>query len=106
MSTTTHGACGKRWTGFRTSHCAVCCATFAGDSVADRHRVGDHALPKGADDARRCLNPGEMRAAGMAEDDAGLWYVPEWRAKARRTWVTGPSACTEGADGSKDGRAA
>jgi hypothetical protein len=41
--------CGARWTGFRTTHCGGCHATFGGLTVFDRHRRDG-----------RCLNPAQL----------------------------------------------
>lgn len=30
-------------------------------------------MPKGAEGARRCLTPVEMRGKGLRQDDAGIW---------------------------------
>jgi hypothetical protein len=77
---TTHPKCGKTWSGHRMQHCPVCCETFSGEQAGDRHRIGDHALPKGTPGARRCMTPEEMRKAGLILDSRGIWagaeYVP------------------------------
>lgn len=40
-------------------HCAGCQRHFASEAAFDSHRVGDHALPNGDPDGRRCSAPYE-----------------------------------------------
>lgn len=39
--TYTHGSCGSRWSGQRTSHCGNCHQTFTGLSAFDAHQRRD-----------------------------------------------------------------
>jgi len=48
--------------------CAACGAFFRSPFAFDRHRTGQI-------EARRCLTPGEMRAAGMSRNARGLWIT-------------------------------
>lgn len=57
--------------GTRLSQCGACSAFFASPSAFDRHRTGDQ-------EARRCLTPAEMRAAGMVVNAAGFWVGQAW----------------------------
>lgn len=65
--------CGKTYPGgSRGGHCrggeyGGCCETFAGDGLADQHRVGPGT-------ARRCLFPDEMIAKGWRKDERGIWH--------------------------------
>lgn len=38
-------ACGARWGGLRTAHCASCHLTFSGISTFDAHKPGDCRNP-------------------------------------------------------------
>jgi hypothetical protein len=73
----THPKCGKSWTGARLEHCPVCCETFSSTASGDMHRVGDHNESVGPD-RRRCLDPEEMLAAGMARNHRGHWVTKPW----------------------------
>lgn len=65
--------CGKSWNGSKPEHCPACHETFGGTVAGDRHRIGDHGLPRSTPGARRCLGPDEMRAAGLRQDAKGIW---------------------------------
>jgi hypothetical protein len=54
----------------RRCRCPVCGEPFNTAAGFDKHRVGQH----GTDD-RRCLNPDEMRALGMARAHSGFWVT-------------------------------
>src|SRR5579883_2762651 len=63
--------------------CTVCGEDFASLAAFDRHRVGRHAYsyrqglrrepPR--EDGRRCLDPDEMRKAGLERDGRGHWRI-------------------------------
>ena len=38
-------------------HCAGCGRCFASEAAFDGHRIGDHALPNGHPEGRRCSAP-------------------------------------------------
>lgn len=60
--------CRITWAGSKPEHCAACHETFTGTEAGNRHRLGDWN-----DDSRRCLNAEEMRAAGLGQNDRGIW---------------------------------
>ena len=61
--------------------CRSCGLDFASIRAFDRHRVGTHAytfaegLAQGLKDGRRCLDPNEMLASGMAPNARGRWTI-------------------------------
>jgi hypothetical protein len=61
--------------------CRSCDTDFASAAAFDRHRTGVHeytfleGVEQGREDGRRCLDPGEMLAAGMEVDSRGRWRI-------------------------------
>ena len=57
--------------------CASCGEDFASVRAFDRHRVGSHEVVWSLENehGRRCLDAGEMRAAGMAPCGRGRWQI-------------------------------
>lgn len=53
--------------GRRGRECVGCESLFLGVPAFDSHRVGRHGID------RRCATPDEMRAAGLGQDDRGVW---------------------------------
>jgi len=69
--------------------CRGCGLDFASIRAFDRHRVGTHSytfaegLAQGREDGRRCLDPDEMLAAGMAPSARGRWTILAEAERAR-----------------------
>ena len=63
--------------------CTTCGENFASVEAFDKHRVGKHAylfaeglrMNPPREDGRRCMDTGEIRAAGMDLDVRGRWYL-------------------------------
>lgn len=66
---------GKLTVGSNLCQCGACGEYFRSPSAFDKHRTGDQ-------EARRCLTPDEMRAAGMVVNEAGFWVGQAWDAQA------------------------
>ena len=72
--------------------CRSCGEDFASVAAFDRHRVGWHAytlveglrLDTPREDGRRCLDPAEMRAAGMELDRRARWCIARDVERARK----------------------
>lgn len=59
------------------SFCRACGEDFSGDTMFDKHRVGEHDLDWPADEnGRRCLDVEEMEAKGWTLNESGRWYDP------------------------------
>lgn len=52
--------------------CTVCEEVFGNERGFDRHRIGDLG-------SRTCLRPDQMRYAGWALTDQGVWLTPDPR---------------------------
>lgn len=66
--------CGATWTGAKMEHCPEpgCHQTFSGTRSGDKHRTGEHHISTGPD-RRRCRTVEEMLAAGMVQNQRGVW---------------------------------
>jgi hypothetical protein len=63
--------------------CCACNTDFSSVSAFDKHRIGKHAytysqglkFDRPAEDGRRCMDDGEMVAAGMELDARDRWAI-------------------------------
>lgn len=75
----------------RMCQCNACGHTFGGERGFDLHRVGGYAPPGSMQGTRRCLTADEMMAAGMTQDERGLWRRPQPALFAAANAESGPS---------------
>lgn len=75
-------------------HCAACGRHFASEAAFDGHRIGDHSLPPGDPEGRRCNAPidderqrygSEVGVCRAYETVVGvaIYFLAEAREKAR-----------------------
>lgn len=70
----------------RRCQCAACGKFFSGGNAFDRHRVGK-IVDVAPDYGRRCMDDGEMVAAGM-KIVGDIWKIDESKRKSRfDTWL-------------------
>lgn len=70
MAVHTHGECGARWTGLRTSHCGACHRTFGSDSGAEKHRKGKPGID------RHCVDPATVGLVPRETAYGTVWRYP------------------------------
>lgn len=83
---------GPRYTGplsGQLCQCAKCGQTFGGLSGFDRHRIGSYADPGQWQGTRHCMTAAELHAAGLSQDDRGIWRQPARFAAG--VGISGPS---------------
>lgn len=78
----------------RMCQCTACGHTFGGERGFDLHRVGEYAAPGKFGDRRRCLSADELVAAGMTQDERGIWRrALAARFAAAKAELRAPSPC-------------
>jgi hypothetical protein len=85
----------RHWTGTPLNGCSGCGQDFTSTVLFDAHRVGRYEytyeqgleLDPPREDGRRCLDSGEMRGKGWAQDDRGRWIDPVRIQAARESFA-------------------
>lgn len=61
--------CKKIIVGHKPEHCPECHETFTCTPAGDMHRAGRHGV------VRHCLDPAQMEAKGMVQNQKGYWMT-------------------------------
>lgn len=85
----------RHWKGTPANGCTGCGQDLTSTSLFDAHRTGSYvySLAEGLEleppreDGRRCLDSGEMRGKGWAQDDRGRWIDPVRVQAARESFA-------------------